>query len=79
MLRVLGFMTELCELKVESDVFCLSGAAVAEGYQRSFSNLKVGSSIPSLPHLCAEVSLGKMLNPELSLIEQQRAANRCTV
>ena len=25
------------------------------------------------------VSLGKMLNPELPLIEQQGAANRCTV
>ena len=37
--------------------------------ERSSSNLKVGSSIPSLPHLHAEVSLGKMLNPELPLIE----------
>ena len=27
----------------------------------------------------AEVSLGKMLNPELPLIEQQSAAYRCTV
>ena len=34
---------------------------------------------PSLPHLHAGVSLGKMLNPELPLIEQQRAAHRCTV
>ena len=42
-------------------------------------NLKVGSSIPSLPNLHAEVSLGKMLNPELAPIEQQSAANRCTV
>ena len=32
------------------------------------------SSIPSLPHLHAEVSMGKMLNPELPLIEQQSAA-----
>ena len=29
--------------------------------------------------LHAEVSLRKMLNPELCLIEQQSAANRCTV
>ncbi|CAB1433786.1 unnamed protein product [Pleuronectes platessa] len=28
------------------------------------SNLKVSGSIPSLTHLQAEVSLGKMLNPE---------------
>ena len=44
---------------------------------------KIGSSIPSLSkkktkkNLHAEVSLSKMLNPELCLIEQQR--NRCTV
>ena len=49
------------------------------GVERSSSNLKVGSSIPSLPILHAEVSLGKMLNPELPLIEQQSAAHRCTV
>ena len=49
------------------------------GVERSSSNLKVGSSIPSLPHQHAEVSLGKMLNPDLSLIEQERAANRCSV
>ena len=30
-------------------------------------------------NLHAEVSLSKMLNPELCLIEQQSAANRCTV
>ena len=49
------------------------------GVEQSSSNLKVGSSIPSLPILHAEVSLGKMLNPEFPLIEQQSAANRCTV
>ena len=49
------------------------------GVEWSSPNLIVGSSIPSLPHLHAEVSLGKMLNPELPLIEQQSAANRCTV
>ena len=49
------------------------------GVERSSSNLKVGSSIPSIPHLHAEVYLSKMLNPELCLIEQQSAANRCTV
>ena len=49
------------------------------GVEWSSSNLKVGSSIPSLPQLHAEVSLGKMLNPELQLIEQQSASNRCTV
>ena len=49
------------------------------GLERSSSNLKVGSLIPSLPHLHAEVSLSKMLNPELPSIEQERAANRCTV
>ena len=36
-------------------------------------------AIKCLPHLHAEVSLDKMLNPELPLIEQQSAANRCTV
>ncbi|CAB1441518.1 unnamed protein product [Pleuronectes platessa] len=41
-----------------------AGAAVAEGVEWSSSNLKVGGSIPSLTHLRAEVSLGKMLNPE---------------
>ena len=46
----------------------------------SSSNLKVGRLIPSLPkNLHAEVSLSKMLNPEMCLIEQQSAANRCTV
>ena len=51
------------------------------GVEWSSSNLKVGSLIPSLPkkNLHAEVSLSKMLNPELCLIEQQSAANRCTV
>ena len=34
---------------------------------------------PSLPGLHAEVSLGKMLNPEFPLIEKKSAANRCTV
>ena len=34
---------------------------------------------PRLPHLHALVSLGKMLNPELPLIEQQSDANRCAV
>ena len=53
-------------------------AAVAEVVEWSSSNLKVGSSIfPKNLH--AEVSLSKMLNPELCLIEQQSAANRCTV
>ena len=57
------------------------GAAVAEGVEWSSSNMKVRSSIPSLPknNMHAEVSLSKMLNPELCLIEQQSAANRCTV
>ncbi|CAB1443842.1 unnamed protein product [Pleuronectes platessa] len=43
------------------------GDPVAEGL--SSSNLKVGGSIPSLNHLHAEVSLGKMLNPEWPPIE----------
>ena len=34
------------------------------GVEWSSPNLKVGSSIPSLPNLHADVSLGKMLNPE---------------
>ena len=38
-----------------------------------------GRQFEGLPHLHAKVSLGKMLNPELPLIEQQSAANRCTV
>ena len=49
------------------------------GVEWSSSNLKVVSSIPSLLHLHAEVSLGKILNPELPLIEQNSAANKCTV
>ncbi|CAB1422486.1 unnamed protein product [Pleuronectes platessa] len=32
-------------------------------------HLKVGGSVPSLTHLHAEVSLGKMLNPEWPPIE----------
>ena len=57
------------------------GVAVAEGIEWLSPNLKVNSSIPSLPKKSAicEVSLSKMLNPELCLIEQQSAANRCTV
>ena len=55
-----------------------TSAAVAEGVERSSSNQKVGSLIPSLPHLHAEVSLGKMLNPELPLIEYKES-KRCTV
>ena len=43
--------------------------AVAEGIEGLSSNLKVGSSIP----------LSKMLNLKLCLLEQQSAANRCTV
>ena len=58
-----------------------SAVAVAEGVEWSSSNLNVSSLIPSLPNkkLHAEVSLSKMLNPLLCLIEQQSAANRCTV
>ena len=55
---------------------------MAEGVEWSSSHLKVGSLIPSLPkkNLHAEVSLSKILNPELCLnCEQQSAANRCTV
>ena len=51
-------------------------AAVADGVEWLSSNLKVGSLIPTLPkNLHAQVSLSKMLNPELCLIEQQSAAN----
>ena len=39
------------------------------GEEWSSSNLKVGGSIPSLNNLHAEVSLGKMLNPEWPPIE----------
>ena len=49
-------------------------AAVAEGV--AWSQFDPQSSQKNLH---AEVSLGKMLNPELCLIEQQSAANRCTV
>ena len=34
---------------------------------------------PQFPHLHAEVSLGKILNPQLPLMKQKSAANRCTV
>ena len=50
---------------------------VAEGVEWSSSNLKVRS--PVFPNLHAEVSLSKMQNPELRLIEQQSAANRRAV
>ena len=56
---------------------CSRWAAVAEGVEWSSSNLKVGSSIPSSQK--QKSSLSKMPNPELCLIEQQSAANRCTV
>ena len=56
--------------------FLISKHLWLRGVEWLSSNLKVGSSIPSLH---AEVSLSKMLNPELCLIEQQSAANRCTV
>ena len=49
------------------------------GVEWSTPNQKVGSSIPSLLNRHAEVSLGKMLKPQLAPIEQQSAANRCPV
>ena len=51
-------------------------AAVAQGVEWASSAVRS----PVFPkNLHAKVSLSKMLNPELCLIEQQRAANRCTV
>ena len=47
-------------------------------YTFKFLNSKF-YSLFYLPHLHAEVSLGKMLNPEYPLIEQKSAASRCTV
>ncbi|CAB1453531.1 unnamed protein product [Pleuronectes platessa] len=41
----------------------------SSGVECSSSNLKVGSSIPSLTYLHADLSLGKMLNPEWPPIE----------
>ncbi|CAB1427997.1 unnamed protein product [Pleuronectes platessa] len=45
------------------------GDLVVTIWRWSSSNLKVGSSIPSLTHLHAEVSFVKMLNPEWPPIE----------
>ena len=55
--------------------------AVAEGVEWSSSNHEGRQFDPqsSQKNLHVEVSLSKMLNPELCLIEQQGAANRCTV
>ena len=59
----------------------LDWAAVAEGVEWTSSKAEGRQFDPqsSQKNLHAEVSLSKMLNPELCLIEQQSAANRCTV
>ena len=54
-----------------SSKMALTRGGCGWGVEWSSPNLKVGRSIPSLPNLHAEVSLGKMLNPELPLMEQQ--------
>ena len=65
-MSVIIIITLFIEHFAKSKLQSALSVAVAE---RSSSNLKVGSLIPSIPHLHAEVSLSKMLNPELPLIE----------
>ena len=52
---------------------------MAEGVEWSSSNLQVGSLIPSLPNKSACRSVLEQDAEPRCLIEQQSAANRCTV
>ena len=65
--------------QTEQNIFYYNGGRLRLRGRAVILQPEVGSSIPSLPHLHVEVSLGKMLNPELPLIAQTSAANRSTV